>query len=158
MKLEAAKNYVFAINEKQIPGVGFQNEYGQSAAPYYIVFQTSGTPRAQDAAPRAIRTSPAPAAQEVNPATAKSIVVIFDRAMKTTAHGLHLFEEKKPVDLKSASFTYSPDGKTFTLNYAFKSATHYEVQMNSTEDIGFAAINRVPLWPVRFAFTTGQPR
>jgi hypothetical protein len=30
--------------------------------------------------------------------------------------------------------------------------------MNSTEDIGFAATNRAPLWPVHFAFTTGQPR
>lgn len=60
------------------------------------------------------------------------------------------------MDLTRTPFTYSADGKTFSLTYAFKSSTHYEVQMNSTEDIGFAATNRVPLWPVHFAFTTGQ--
>ncbi len=54
-------------------------------------------------------------------------------------------------------FTYSPDGKTFTLAYAFKPSTYYEVAMNNNEDIGFAATNRAPLWPVHFAFTTGQP-
>jgi len=96
-------------------------------------------------------------ARDVNPATIRAITVSFDRAMETKKHGLHLFEGKQSVDLTRAEFTYSPDGKTFSLSYAFKSSTHYEVQMNSTEDIGFAATNRAPLWPVHFAFTTGQP-
>jgi hypothetical protein len=77
--------------------------------------------------------------------------------MEAKKHGLHLWEDKKPVDLKTARFTYSPDGRTFTLSYAFKPSTHYEVEMNSTQDIGFAATNRVPLWPIHLAFTTGQP-
>ena len=78
----------------------------------------------------------------------RRVTVSFDRAMETKKHGFHLFEEKQPVDPKSTTFSYSADGKTFTLAYAFKPSTHYEVQMNSTEDIGFAATNRVPLWPV----------
>jgi hypothetical protein len=57
--------------------------------------------------------------------------------MEPKKHGFHLFEGKQPVDLTRTPFTYSADGKTFSLTYAFKSSTHYEVQMNSTEDIGF---------------------
>ena len=76
--------------------------------------------------------------------------------MEPKKHGLHLFEEKQPVDLTGVTFNYSADGKTFSLTYAFKSVTHYEIQMNSTDDIGFTATNRAPLWPVHFAFTTGQ--
>ena len=140
------------------PGVGFQNERGESLAPRFFVFQTSGLVAAEDAPPRALSTSPGNAAQDVNPATTKGITVSFDRAMLTKKHGFHLFAEKKPIDLKGVPFTYSADGKTFTLNYPLKPSTHYEVVMNSTEDIGFAAINRVPLWPVHFSFTTGQPR
>ena len=33
--------------------------------------------------------------------------------METTKHGFHLFEGRQPVDLRSVTFTYSPDGKTF---------------------------------------------
>jgi hypothetical protein len=104
-----------------------------------------------------LSTFPGNGAQDVNPATVRAITVSFDRAMEPKKHGLHLFEGKQPMDLSRATFTYSADGKTFSLTYAFKPSTHYEVQMNSTEDIGFAATNRAPLWPVHFAFTTGQP-
>lgn len=157
VRLQPGKVYIMALNERGISGVGFQNEKGLSLKPTYLVFQTAGTPAPEDLPPRVLNTSPPNAAQDVNPATAKSIVVMFDRPMETKKHGLHLFEEKKSVDLKTAKFSYSPDGKIFTLDYAFKPSTHYEVQMNSTEDIGFTATNRVPLWPVHFAFTTGQP-
>src|SRR4051812_36635785 len=44
VKLQAGRVYVLALNEKKIPGVGFQNDKGISAPPYYLVFQTSGTP------------------------------------------------------------------------------------------------------------------
>jgi hypothetical protein len=156
--LRPGKVYVLGLNERGIPGVGFQNEKGISMQPTFVVFQTAGNPAAEDAPPRVVSTSPATGVQDVNPATSRGITVIFDRAMEVKKHGFHLFEEKKPVDLKTVPFTYSADGKTFTLNYPLKPSTHYEVVMNSTEDIGFAATNRVPLWPVHFAFTTGQPR
>lgn len=157
VRLAPGKAYIMALNERGIPGVGFQNERGISLAPKFLVFQTAGSSKPQDAPPRALSTFPGNASQDVNPATTRGITVSFDRAMQTKKHGLHLFEEKKPVDLKGVAFTYSPDGKTFTFNYSLKPSTHYEVVMNSTEDIGFAATNRVPLWPVRFAFATGQP-
>ena len=152
------KVYIMALNERGIPGVGFQNDKGISLKPTYLVFRTAGVPSPEAAPPHALSTSPGNGARDVNPATIGAITVSFDRAMEPKKHGLHLFEEKQPVDLTRAGFTYSADGKTFSLTYAFKSSTHYEVQMNSTEDIGFAATNRAPLWPVHFAFTTGQPR
>jgi len=151
------KVYIMALNERGIPGVGFQNDKGISLKPTYLVFRTAGVPSPEDAPPHALSTSPGNGARDVNPATIRAITVSFDRAMEPKKHGLHLFEEKQPVDLTRAAFTYSADGKTFSLTCAFKSSTHYEVQMNSTEDIGFAATNRAPLWPVHFAFTTGQP-
>jgi hypothetical protein len=155
--LEPGRVYIMGLNERGIPGVGFQNEKGISLRPTYLVFQTAGNPAAEDAPPRALRTFPANGAQDVNPATTKGITVTFDRAMEPKKHGFHLVEAKHPVDLKAVTFAYSSDGRAFTLNYALRPSTHYEVQMNSTEDIGFAAATRVPLWPVHFAFTTGQP-
>lgn len=157
VSLQPGKVYIMGLNERGIPGVGFQNDKGISLRPTYLVFQTAGNPAPEDAPPRALGTFPANGAQDVNPATSRGITVTFDRGMEVKKHGFHLFEEKQPVDLRSVTFVYSPDGKTFTLNYSLKPSTHYEAQMNSTEDIGFAGTNRVPLWPVHFTFTTGQP-
>jgi len=157
VSLQSGKVYILGLNERGIPGVGFQNEVGVSAKPTYLVFQTAGNPSLEDAPPRVLSALPGSGAQDVNPSTTKAITVNFDKAMEPKKHGFHLFEDKQPVDLKAVAFTYSGDGKTFTLNYPLKPSMHYEVQMNSTEDIGFAATNRVPLWPVHFGFSTGQP-
>ena len=43
--MEPAKVYVFALNEKNLAGVGFQNETGPSALPFFLVFQTTGSTR-----------------------------------------------------------------------------------------------------------------
>ncbi len=155
--LHPGRVYIMGLNERGIPGVGFQNDKGISLRPVYLVFQTAGVPFPEDAPPRAVSTSPGSGARDINPAAIKAITVSFDRVMEAKKHGLHLFEEKRPVDLTNATFSYSADGRTFTLNYPLQPSTHYEVVMNSAEDIGFAATNRVPLWPVRFTFTTGQP-
>ena len=130
--LHPGRVYIMGLNERGIPGVGFQNDKGISLKPTYLVFQTAGNPSPEDAPPRALSTFPGNGAQDVNPAAIRAITVTFDRAMETKKHGLHLFEEKQPVDLTGTTFNYSADGKTFTLTYAFKSSTHYEVQMNST--------------------------
>nr|MBA3571175.1 Ig-like domain-containing protein [Pyrinomonadaceae bacterium] len=145
LHFEPGKVYVFGLNEVGLPGVGFQTEKGLALRPTYLVFQTAGNPSQEDAPPRALSTFPGNASQDVNPATTKSITVTFDRPMQTKKHGFHLFEEKKPADLKGVSFTYSPDGKIFMLNYPLKPSTRYEVVMNCSEDIGFAATNRAPL-------------
>ncbi len=158
VSMQPGKVYILGLNERGIPGVGFQNDKGISMKPAFLVFQTAGNPSQEDAPPRVVFTFPASGAQDINPATAKAITVTFDRAMELKKHGFHLFEEKKPVELKSVPFSYSADGKTFTLNYPLKPSTRYEVVMNSNEDIGFSATNHAPLWPVRFAFTTGQVR
>lgn len=157
VSMQRGKVYIMGLNERGIPGVGFQNDKGISLRPTFLVFQTAGNPTKEDAPPRVSGTLPGNGAQDANPLIIKTITVTFDKAMETKKHGFHLFEEKQPVDLKGITFAYSSDGKTFTLNYPLKASTHYEVQMNGTEDIGFAAANRVPLWPVHLAFTTGQP-
>ncbi|MEP6956324.1 MAG: Ig-like domain-containing protein [Chthoniobacterales bacterium] len=156
--LQPGKVYVFALNEKRIPGVGFQNMRGMSSPPYFLVFQTNGTPIPEDAPPRAVSTMPTHNAQQLDPSKLKSMSVTFDRPMKTDKHGLHMTESGKPVDLSTAKFQYSPDGKSFTLGYEFKPSSTYEFELNNTEDIGFVSAKRIPLWPVKLAFSTGEPQ
>ncbi|CAN5531268.1 hypothetical protein BH20VER1_BH20VER1_08290 [soil metagenome] len=71
---------------------------------------------------------------------------------------MQITEDKKPVDLSKAKFQYSADGRSFSVAYQFKPSSTYEFELNSTQNIGFASAQRIPLWPVRFAFTTGQPQ
>jgi len=152
------KVYVFGLNEKKLPGVGFQNERGQAAPPYFLVFQTAGNPAPDDAPPRVASTIPTNNAQQLDPSRLKSVTIVFDKPMLTAKHGLHMVENKREVDLSKAKFQYSADGKSFILGYDFKPSTVYEFQLNNTQDIGFVSAKRVPLWPVGFAFSTGSPR
>ncbi len=155
VSFQPGKVYVFALNEKKIPGVGFQNQRGKSAPPYFLVFQTAGNPAPEDAPPRALSTIPGNGAKDLDPAKLKSVTITFDKPMQTTKHGLHMQENKKEVDLSKAAFQYSPDGKSFTLAYEFKPSSTYEFELNNTLDIGFTSNKRIPLWPVRLAFSTG---
>ena len=155
--LEPGKVYILGLNERGIAGVGFQDTRGVAIKPAYLVFQTAGNAKPEDTPPHVLSTLPGNATQNVNPAQTQAITVQFDRVMETKKHGMHLWENKTQVDAKKVPFSYSADGKIFTLNYPLKSSTRYDVEMNSTEDIGFTATNRTPLWPVRFSFTTGQP-
>ena len=154
VQLQPGKVYVMGLNEKGLPGVGFQNAKGFTLPPTFLVFQTAGTPSADDVPPRVISTNPTNGAQAVDSAKVKSVTVSFDRAMQSSKHGLHMRENGKEVDLAKAHFQYSPDGKSFTLAYDFKPSSKYEFVLNSVQDIGFATVKRIPLWPVQFAFTT----
>lgn len=153
--LEPGKVYVLAINEKRIAGVGFQNELGFSAPPYYLVFQTAGTPAPAEAPPKVAKTSPPADAQQIDPTKQPSIIIEFDSAMKPEKHGLHLFEDDHPIDLSDARFGYSTDGKRFSIVYALQPFKTYRVEMNDVHDIGFRNAARIPLWPAKFSFTTG---
>ncbi len=155
VKLQPGRVYVLALNEKKIPGVGFQNDNGISAQSYYLVFQTLGTPKPEDAPPVLVRCAPANGAT-IDPAKTAGITLFFDKPMKPDKQGLHLFENNAPVDLSKARFAYSPDGKSFTLYCGFKPSTSYRVELNSVNDIGFASKNRIPLWPLQFAFNTAR--
>jgi hypothetical protein len=155
VKLQAGKVYVFGLNEKSIPGVGFQNEKGLSLPPTYLVFQTVGKPTLEDTPPHVVKTMPANGAEAIDSSRLKSLAISFDAAMNTKKHGLHLFEDKQPVDISRAAFQYSPDGKTFTLAYDFKPSKIYMLELNNLHDIGFSRTTRVPLWPVQFTFSTG---
>jgi hypothetical protein len=155
---QPGKVYVFALNEKNQRGVGFQNERGQAVPPYFLVFQTIGNLAPDDTPPRAVTTNPTHNTQQVDPSRLKSLTITFDKPMQAARHGLHMLENKKEVDMSKAKFQYSPDGKTFAVGYDFKPSSTYEIQLNSTQDIGFASAKRIPLWPVGFSFSTGQPR
>jgi len=157
VSVEPAKVYVFALNEKQVSGVGFQTKRGVPLAPHFLVFQTAGTPKPEDAPPVVVRSSPTNSEQQVDPARTKAIVLTFDRPMQAGKQGLHLFENNNVIDLSKTRFAYSPDGRTFTLYYDFKASTQYRVALNNVNDVGFASVSRIPLWPVQITFATGQP-
>lgn len=151
---EPGKVYVLGLNEKNLQGVGFQNEAGLSTAPAFLVFQTRGNVTPQDTPPHVLRTMPQNSLA-IDRSRAQSLTITFDKPMIVKKHGLHMFENNVAVDLSKSQFGYSTDGMTFTLPYAFKPATQYRLELNNVHDIGFSAINRVPLWPVQLSFSTG---
>jgi hypothetical protein len=158
VRLQPGKAYICGLNEKGIPGIGFQNEKGLSLPPTFLVFQTAGTPAPDDVPPHVVRAIPGNGETAVDPSRVKSLAVTFDVPMNAKKHGMHLFENETPVDISKAVVQYSADGKTFLLGYNFKPGANYRVELNSTQDIGFTRATRVPLWPVKFAFSTAQPR
>jgi len=158
VKLQPGKVYILGFNERKIPGVGFQNEKGISLPPTYLVFQTAGTPTADDAPPNVTKTVPSNGATAVDPTKLRSITISFDTPMNIKKHGLHLFEDSQSVDISRSAFQYSTDGKVFTLAYAFKPSKTYKLELNNLQDLGFSRLTWVPLWPLHFTFTTGQPR
>ena len=154
VSLQPGKVYVLGLNEKGIPGVGFQNDKGLSLPPTFLVFQTAGNPPPDEAPPRVVSTLPANGAQTLDSTKLKAVTVNFDKPMQSAKHGLHMRENGRDIDLAKARFQYSPDGKSFTLAYDFKPSSKYEFVLNSVQDIGFTTLKRIPLWPVQFAFTT----
>jgi hypothetical protein len=153
--LEPGHVYICALNGRGIPGVGFQSEKGIPLPPTFLVFQTAGNIAQQDAPPHVVRSIPQHGAT-VDRARVQSVTITFDKPMNVKKHGLHMFENNNPVDISKAPVTYSPDGLTFTLAYAFKPATQYRFELNDVHDIGFSGANRVPLWPVQISFATAQ--
>ncbi|MEY2561466.1 MAG: hypothetical protein QOG51_1881 [Verrucomicrobiota bacterium] len=156
VRIEPGRVYICALNGRGLPGVGFQNEKGSSLPPTFLVFQTAGAPAAENIPPHVTKTIPSHGATALDPTKVKSVTVSFDAAMDTKKHGLHLLEDKQPVDVSRSAFQYSADGKTFTLAYDFKPSKTYTLELNNVHDIGFSRATRVPLWPVQFTFTTGQ--
>lgn len=157
VRLQPGKVYVFALNERASAGVGFQTKRGIPLSSHYLVFQTAGAAAPEDTPPRVVSTIPATGSQ-VDPAKIRSFTATFDRTMNSKTHGLQLAENGKAVDIAAARFQYSPDGRSFVVAYEFKPSARYEVTLNSTENIGFTSATRIPLWPVRLTFTTGQPQ
>jgi hypothetical protein len=153
--LDPGHVYICALNGRGLPGVGFQNEKGFTLPPTFLVFQTAGNIGPQDAPPHVVRSIPQSGAT-VDHTRVQSLAITFDKPMNPKKHGLHMFENNNPVDVSKAPVSYSPDGLTFTLGYAFKPATQYRFELNDIHDIGFSATNRVPLWPVQISFATGQ--
>ncbi len=156
--LDPGHVYICGLNERGLPGVGFQNEKGFTLPSTYLVFQTAGTPAPDDTPPHVAKTMPANGATALDPTRLKSIAINFDAPMNAKKHGLHLFEDKQPVDISRSAFQYSADGKTFTLACDFKPSKTYTAELNNLHDIGFSRTSRVPLWPVQFTFSTGTPQ
>lgn len=156
--LAPGRVYICGLNGRGIPGVGFQNQKGGSLPATFLVFQTAGTPKPEDSPPVVVKSLPINGVQQVDPARTKAIVLNFDKPMQATKHGLHLFENNNAIDLSKARFGYSADGRTFTLYYDFKPSTPYRLELNNVNDIGFATLTRIPLWPTQIVFATGQPQ
>ena len=154
--LQPATVYVLALNEKGLPGVGFQNEKGFAAPPTFLVFQTAGTPPPDKAPPRVVSTIPPNGSQQLDPAKVRAVTINFDQPMDAKKSGLQLVEDKKLVEPTAIRWQYSPDGRAFTAAYDFKSSKTYELTLNSVQNIGFTSANSIPLWPARLAFSTGQ--
>jgi hypothetical protein len=152
--LAPGKVYICALNERGMPGVGFQNEKGFALPPTYLVFQTAGTPSPEDIPPHVVKSIPGNGAQQVDTSKVVGIGITFDQPMGTQKHGLHVIENGKAIDVSKQRFGYSPDGKTFTLAYGLKPAAQYRLELNTVSDIGFARPNRIPLWPVQISFST----
>jgi hypothetical protein len=89
--LQPGKVYVFGLNEKHIPAVGFQTEKGISLPPTYLVFQTAGAIAPDDVPPRAVRSAPANGMQGIDSVRVASISIMFDRPMKPKKHGMHFY-------------------------------------------------------------------
>jgi hypothetical protein len=155
VKLQSGRAYICGLNERGISGVGFQNEKGLSLPPTYLVFQTSGTVATKDAPPRVLRAMPQHGATGVDVARVRSVSITFDKPMNPKKHGLHLLENNNPVDISKVPYAYSPDGMTFTLPYPFKPSTQYRLELDNIHDIGFSAVNKVPLWLAQISFATG---
>lgn len=156
VELQPGRVYVFALNEKQIPGVGFQSSRGISMPRQYLVFQTSGTPSADDAPPSLARTAPSNGETGVNPARPGGIELVFNRPMRRKTHGLILFEAGQRVNLGEVKFQWSDDGLTFRLPRPLLPRTSYRIQLNANDNIGFVSAQRIPLWPREFSFETGD--
>jgi hypothetical protein len=154
VQLQPGKVYICGLNERGLPGVGFQNEKGFALPPTYLVFQTAGTPGPNDVPARIVRSNPPNAMQSVDSTRTVSITVTFDKPMNPKKHGLHFYENNQSVDISKLPFSYSADGMTFILPCRLKPATQYRLELNSTKDIGFARTTRVPLWPAVISFTT----
>jgi hypothetical protein len=152
--LDPGHVYICALNGRGIPGVGFQTEKGIPLPPTFLVFQTAGNIAPQDAPPHVVRSIPQHGAA-VDRTRTQSLTITFDKPMNAKKHGLHMFENNNPVDISKAQSSYSPDGLTFTLPYAFNPSTQYRFELNDVHDIGFSATTRVPLWPVQISFSTG---
>lgn len=151
--LDSGHVYICALNGRGIQGVGFQNEKGSSLPPTFLVFQTAGTPTPENAPPHVIKSIPANG-QPIDVTRVTAVAVTFDQPMDSKRHGLHVFENGKAVDISKLPFSYSADGRTFTLPYSFRPGTQYRLELNSVGDIGFARANRIPLWPVQISFST----
>jgi hypothetical protein len=152
--LEPGKVYVFTLNEKSLPGIGFQNEKGIPLASHFLVFQTAGNLAPDNVPPRITRSTPANGTRGIDYTRVNAISVAFDQPMNPKKHGLHLYENNQLVDLSKISFSYSADGKTFTMPYAFKPTTVYRLELNIITDIGFTRTTRIPLWPAVISFAT----
>ena len=158
VKLAPGNVYVFGINERGKPGVGFQNAQGTSVPPHFLVFQTAGQPAPEKAPPVLKESIPKNFDMSVDPAKVRSLAFTFDRPMVRDAHGLTLTAGGVPVDLGEVPFQWDEEGTTLTLNHQPDPNTLYRATLNSTFDIGFRSdLARIPLWPVTVTFRTTNP-
>lgn len=156
VQLEPGRVYVFALNERGRRGVGFQNQQGVAMEPHFLVFRTTGQMLFEHSPPEVASTSPKSNATDVDPAEFSGISVTFNRPMMTDDHGFIIATDGQLLRLDDTLFEWNDDATTCLLQLPLRPNSRYRVILNSQRNIGFRADNRVPLWPVQFAFETGE--
>ena len=69
----------------------------------------------------------------------------FDKPMNPKKHGLHLYENNQTTRYFEAAIFLFGRWNDFHPPLRLKPATLYRLELNSTKDIGFARVTRVPL-------------
>lgn len=139
--LDPGKVYFLAINERAVPGVGFQDADGRSAAPFNLVFQTAGKAAEADKPPKIeeIRIGLTEPGKTV-------FYVKFDRKMDATSNGFTLVDaggqpasgnEKAVYNAKKLTWSLTVDG----------TAKPVALWLNHPQFLGFRSTTRIPAWP-----------
>jgi hypothetical protein len=145
VKLESGRSYVFALNERGLPGVGFQSVGGDAAAPGFLVFRTRGE-GPEDQLPPKIRELVCGLA--LLGSRTVEVTVKFDRAMSSRSHGLSVVQGGAVIPVDSARATYAAKDRAW--HFVFEAGPGpIDLVLNSDDNIGFRSESGVPLWPVR---------
>ncbi len=157
VSLQRGRIYVFALNARSRPGVGFQNQKGISMEPRYLVFRTQGIPP-QDLRPPEFRGfTPDPADRIPLVDGIAKIQMSFDRTMARDSHGLEIHDAKEvPADIADIKFTWNEDATVMECEVPLEAESRYSAQLNSDRNIGFRTAEGIPLWPITIRFETSS--
>lgn len=145
VKLEAGRSYVLALNERGLPGVGFQSAGGDAAAPAFLAFRTRGE-GPEDQQPPQVRELVCGLA--LLGSRTVEVTVRFDRAMSPRFHGFFAEQGGVGIPVDSSRATYSARERAW--RFLFEAGPGpIDLHLNSDDNLGFRSETGVPLWPVR---------
>ena len=157
-KLAPGRVYVLPLS------AGATSPGGKPAISGYVVLQTAGDPRPQQAPPKVVgielRQGSTPAASSGGGApkdpqapTPSVLRIAFDRDMNPLAHGFLLAQGEDPITLAPNQVVYDKKARTWQATFLARPGI-VSVRLNSESNVGFRAADpaRVPAWPVQLSF------